>query len=37
MADADGTVRFYNDIYGRDKVLLEALRQPPVLDTSEAG
>jgi murein L,D-transpeptidase YcbB/YkuD len=36
MADADGTVRFYNDIYGRDKVLLEALRQPPVLDTSEA-
>ena len=34
MADRDGTVRFYADIYGRDKILLEAMNAPLSLDNS---
>jgi murein L,D-transpeptidase YcbB/YkuD len=36
MADPDGSVRFYEDIYGRDAVLLEAMAQPPSIDLSSA-
>lgn len=37
MADADGTVRFYEDIYGRDATLLKAMAQEPNIDLSEAN
>jgi murein L,D-transpeptidase YcbB/YkuD len=37
MADADGTVRFYEDIYGRDAVLLKAMAQEPSIDLGEAN
>jgi len=36
MADADGTVRFYEDIYGRDEVLLKAMAQPPSIDLTQS-
>lgn len=36
MADADGTVRFYEDIYGRDEVLLKAMAQPPTIDLTQS-
>lgn len=36
MADADGTVRFYEDIYSRDAVLLKAMAQPPSIDLQQA-
>jgi len=32
MAEADGTVRFFADIYGRDDKLIEALDADPVMD-----
>ena len=34
MADPDGTVRFYEDIYGRDAKLLDAMAQGPRIDAS---
>jgi murein L,D-transpeptidase YcbB/YkuD len=34
MADRDGTVRFYADIYGRDKVLLKSMNAPLALNLS---
>ena len=37
MADRDGTVRFYPDVYGRDKTLLAALAKPPVLEIASEG
>lgn len=37
MADPDGSVRFYEDIYGRDAVLLEAMAQPPSIDLNSAN
>lgn len=32
MALADGTVQFFDDVYGRDKVVLDGLRKPPMID-----
>jgi murein L,D-transpeptidase YcbB/YkuD len=32
MALADGTVQFFEDVYGRDKVVLEELRKAPTID-----
>jgi hypothetical protein len=32
VADADGTARFYRDIYGRDEALRLALDGPVLLD-----
>jgi len=36
MADLDGTVRFYEDIYGRDAVLLKAMAERPSIDLRES-
>ncbi len=32
MALADGTVQFFEDVYGRDKIVLDGLRKPPMID-----
>ena len=37
MAEQDGTVRFYPDVYGRDAVLLEAMNRPPTIDLRSAN
>lgn len=37
MAERDGTVRFFPDVYGRDALLLEAMNQPPTIDLSSAN
>ena len=37
IADADGTVRFYRDVYGRDAPLLAALNGPVRLVIPKAG
>ncbi len=37
MALADGTVQFFEDVYERDKVVLEGLRSAPAIDLPEVA
>ena len=36
MPEQDGTVSFYEDVYGRDAVLLEAMAQKPKIELDAA-
>ena len=35
--DPDGRVRFYNDVYGRDQMVLDALNGPVIIDLPKQG
>jgi len=35
--DSDGRVRFYNDVYGRDQMVLDALNGPVIIDPPKQG
>jgi murein L,D-transpeptidase YcbB/YkuD len=35
--DPDGRVRFYDDVYGRDQMVLDALNGPVIIDPPKQG